>query len=90
MQNAFDFVHKNLQSSFQKQKRYYDTELNIRSFESQTLVICWYPPEANQKLGLGWTVPYEIISETIRYNLQNKKMKWRETKNSSCRPFKVT
>lgn len=53
MQNAFDFAHENLQSSFQKQKRYYDTKLKIRSFEPKTLVLRWYPPEANQKLGLG-------------------------------------
>lgn len=61
MQNAFDFAHENLQNSFQKQKRYYDTKLKIRSFEPKTLVLRWYPPEANQKLGLGWTGPYEVV-----------------------------
>lgn len=61
MQNAFDFAHENLQNSFQKQKRYHDTKLKARSFEPKTLVLRWYPPEANQKLGLGWTGPYEVV-----------------------------
>ena len=60
MQNAFDFAHENLQNSFKK-KRYHDTKLKVRSFEPNTLVLRWYPPEANQKLGLGWTGPYKVV-----------------------------
>ena len=29
--------------------------------EPKTLVLRWYLPEANQKLGLGWTGPYNVV-----------------------------
>ncbi|VDI22567.1 Hypothetical predicted protein [Mytilus galloprovincialis] len=53
MQRAFDKVHENLQSSFHRQKKYYDCKLKHRQFEIGNKVLRWYPPKANKKLGIG-------------------------------------
>ncbi|CAG2213568.1 unnamed protein product [Mytilus edulis] len=60
LQRAYEFAHENMQSSFQTNKRYYDVKLKTRTFEINQLVWCWYPPQANIKLGLGWTGPYNV------------------------------
>lgn len=59
--NAFSTAHENLKSSFLRQKKHYDVKLKERSYDTGDVVLRWYPPEANQKLGLGWTGPYEVI-----------------------------
>ncbi|CAG2247674.1 unnamed protein product [Mytilus edulis] len=53
MQRAFDKVHENLQSSFHRQKKYYDCKLKHRQFEIGNKVLRWYPPKANKKLELA-------------------------------------
>ncbi|CAC5361868.1 unnamed protein product [Mytilus coruscus] len=60
LQRAYEFAHGNMESSFQTNKRYYDVKLKTRMFEINQLIWCWYPPKANIKLGLGWTVPYNV------------------------------
>ncbi|CAC5378546.1 unnamed protein product [Mytilus coruscus] len=72
MQRSFDFAHGNLQSSFCRQKRYYDTKLKSRDYKVDSLVFRWYPPEANQKLGLGWIGPYKVIRKIsdITYEIE--------------------
>lgn len=73
MQRAFDIAHDNLNSSFQKQKKYYDVKLKHRQFEIGDKVLRWYPPQANQKLGMGWIGPYTITRQLcdIRYEIQD-------------------
>lgn len=61
LERAYQYAFENMQSSFQSQKRYYDTKLKFRKFYDDQLVWCWYPPLAKQKLGLGWTGPYRIV-----------------------------
>lgn len=61
MQSSFQYVHENIQCSFEKQKRYYDRNAKSLTYEIGSLVLRWYPPSGKQKLGLGWTGPYEII-----------------------------
>ena len=75
MQRAVDIAHENLQTSFQKQKKYHDLKLKHRQFEIGTKVLRWYPPKANQKLGLGWTGPYVIHRKLsdITYEIQDCK-----------------
>ena len=75
MQRAFDVTHENLQSSFQKQKQYHDFKLKERQFAIGSQVLRWYPPKANQKLGLGWTGPYTIRRKLsdITYEIQDCK-----------------
>ena len=61
MQNAFEFAHSQLDSAAVRQKRGYDNQLKIRSFEEGSWVWRWYPPKAGLKLGLGWTGPYLVL-----------------------------
>ncbi|CAG2194497.1 unnamed protein product [Mytilus edulis] len=80
MQRAFDKVHENLQSSFHRQKKYYDCKLKHRQFEIGNKVLRWYPPKANKKLELGWIGPYKISRKLsdITYEIkdcQNSKLK---------------
>ena len=73
MQRSFDIAHETLNTSFQKQKKYYDLKLKPRKFEIGSQVLRWYPPTANQKLGLGWRGPYKIkrqISD-ITYEIED-------------------
>ena len=69
---SFDFAHENLQNSFCRQKRYNDNKLKSREFEINSLVLRWYPPDANQKLGLGWIGPYKIVRKIsdITYEIE--------------------
>ena len=60
MQRAFDVAFENLAASFNRQKKYYDTKLKSREFNVGENFLRWYPPKANQKLGLGWTGPYRV------------------------------
>lgn len=70
--NAFNIAHENLQASFLRQKKYYDTKLKEREYESGDIVLRWYPPEAMQKFGLGWAGPYEIVRavDDIKYEIK--------------------
>ena len=73
MQRAFDVANEKLQSSFKRQKKYYDCKLKTRQYEIGQKVLRWYPPKANQKLGLGWTGPYIIMRKLsdITYEIQD-------------------
>lgn len=73
MQRAFDTTYENLHLSFNKQKKYHDVKLKHRLFEIGDKVLRWYPPLANQKLGLGWVGPYSITRKLsdITYEIQN-------------------
>lgn len=74
LQNAYQIAHENIETSFQTHKRYYDVKLKARAFNEGQLVWYWYPPTAKQKLGLGWTGPFEInkkISD-ITYQIKSK------------------
>lgn len=80
MQNSFEFAYENLETSFRRQKRFYDVKLKPRSFEKDQLVWYWYPPKAKLKLGLGWTGPFKVLRKIsdVTYQIescQNKKMK---------------
>ena len=72
MQRAFDVTYENLKSSFHKQKKYHDVKLKPRKFEVGDKVLRWYPPQASQKLGLGWVGPYIITRKlsNITYEIQ--------------------
>ena len=61
LENAFSFARENLQKSFKRQKRNYDAHLKSRELPVGSKVYRWYPPKANQKLGLGWTGPYVVL-----------------------------
>ena len=61
LENAFQFARKSLQKSFKRQKRNYDSHLKSRGLPIGSKVYRWYPPKANQKLGLGWTGPYTVV-----------------------------
>lgn len=67
-----------MQSSFKRQKRFHDVWLKPQEFAIDDLVWKWYPPKANQKLGLGWTGPYRVIRKfsdityEIRHEATNK------------------
>ena len=44
----------------------------MREYEVDSLVFRWYPPEANQKLGLGWIGPYKVVRKLsdITYEIE--------------------
>ena len=51
----------NTESSVQKQKHYRDRNCKTREVEPGMCVWRWYPPKAKEKLGLGWTGPFEVL-----------------------------
>lgn len=63
MEQAFDHARKCLNKSFQRQKKSYDQKQRGREYSVGDWVWRWYPPRANQKLGLGWTGPYLVIGK---------------------------
>ncbi|CAC5365137.1 unnamed protein product [Mytilus coruscus] len=65
LRNAFQLAHTQSGLSANRQKETYDKNLKIRSFEENSFVWRWYPPEANKKLGLGWTGPYKVIKKIL-------------------------
>ena len=71
MNLTHEFVFKNLGIAATKQKTYYDRALKQRHYTGDW-VWRWYPPTANQKLGLGWTVPYLVINRIsdVTYSIQ--------------------
>ncbi|VDI45138.1 Hypothetical predicted protein [Mytilus galloprovincialis] len=72
LRNAFQLAHTQSGLSANRQKENYDKNLKIRSFEENSFVWRWYPPEANKKLGLGWTGPYKVIKKItdLTYRIQ--------------------
>lgn len=80
MQSSFQYVHEKLQCSFEKQKRYYDKNAKSLAYDIGSLVLRWYPPSGKQKLGLGWTGPYEIIRKISEITYEIKDCKTLKTK----------
>lgn len=62
-EQAFEFAQQNLTGSFKRQKYYHDQNMKTKSIEVNSWVWRWYPPNANVKLGLGWTGPYLVIGK---------------------------
>ncbi|CAC5378633.1 unnamed protein product [Mytilus coruscus] len=69
---AFQLAHTQSGLRANRRKENYDKNLKIRSFEENLFVWRWYPPEANKKLGLGWTGPYKVIKKItdLTYRIQ--------------------
>lgn len=74
MGNAFQFAYDNLGVAAQRQKDYHDKTLNVRKYKIGSKVWRWYPPTASQKLGLGWTGPFEITAKIndVTYTLSKE------------------
>ncbi|XP_041366821.1 uncharacterized protein LOC121381554 [Gigantopelta aegis] len=74
LEEAHEFVRGNLSKSALRQKRHYDLKLKERSYKVGEWVWYWYPPDAKQKLGKGWTGPYLVIKRLsdIMYVIQEK------------------
>ncbi|KAK3105584.1 hypothetical protein FSP39_001056 [Pinctada imbricata] len=72
MMSAFEFAHDNLGDAATIQKKGYDSQLKIRSYDEGSWVWRWYPPTAGIKLGLGWTGPYLVICKLsdLLYTIQ--------------------
>ena len=70
MRESFQFISENLETAARRQKNYYDKKLKVRNFEPDTWVWRWYPPFANQSLGLGWTGPYLVLRKLSDVNYQ--------------------
>ena len=72
MRSNFEFANKHLETAAISQKRNYDIHLNARTFEIGDWVWRFYPPKAGQKLGLGWTGPFLIVSKVsdLVYGIQ--------------------
>lgn len=64
----------------EKQQRYYDKNANSLAYDIGSLVLRWYPPSGKQKLGLGWTGPYEIIRKISEITYEIKDCKTLKTK----------
>ncbi|KAK3090931.1 hypothetical protein FSP39_015821 [Pinctada imbricata] len=75
LKTNYDMTRKNLKQSFTRQKCEYDRKLKEREYEIGDWVWRWYPPTANQKLGLGWTGPYLIIRKITDFTLSIQKDK---------------
>lgn len=65
MTGAYGFVYDNLGQAALRQSQDYNNnkKLKLRKFTSGSWVWRWYPPKANQKLGLGWVGPYLVMEE---------------------------
>ena len=72
MSGAFEFTHQQLGLAASRQKRDYNRGLKTREFKEGDWVWRWYPPTANQKLGLGWVGPYLIVKRLsyLTYRIQ--------------------
>jgi hypothetical protein len=60
MRNAFEFAYGYLGVAAESEKEKYDKKLKVRDFHIGSKAWRWYPPLANQKVGLGWSGPYTI------------------------------
>ena len=72
---AFEYTYQQLGLAATRQKRDYNRGLKPREYEEGNWVWRWYPPTANQKLGLGWVGPYLIIKRLsyLTYRIQKTK-----------------
>lgn len=61
IENVFQFARDKLGSAAKRQKRNYDVHSKCRQITQGEWVWRWYPPEAKQKLGLGWVGPYLVV-----------------------------
>ena len=72
MHLTHEFVYEQLGVAATRQKTYHDHALKPRTYEIGDWVWRFYPPTANQKLGLGWTGPYLVVNKisTLTYSIQ--------------------
>lgn len=70
--NAHEIAHKNLNQAANRQKSDHDKNAKKREINVGKFVWRWYPPQANLKLGLGWTGPYLVIQKItdLTYRIQ--------------------
>ena len=73
MEQSFDHARKFLNKSFQWQNKSHDQKLKSRDYSMGDWVWRWYPPKANQKLGLGWTGPYLVTGKGGGTSIQIQK-----------------
>ena len=75
MTEAFVFTHGQLGLAAKRQKNNYDRGLKPREYNEGSWVWRWYPPLANQKLGLGWVGPYLVIKRLsyLMYRIQKNR-----------------
>ena len=75
MTEAFVFTHGQLGLAAKRQKNNYDRGLKPREYNEGSWVWRWYPPLANQKLGLGWVGPYLVIKRLsyLTYRIQKNR-----------------
>jgi len=68
---SFKQVSAQLKIAASRQKKAYSKGLKPRTFSEGELVWRWYPPTANQKLGLAWIGPYKVLKKvtTVTYKI---------------------
>ena len=74
LESTWAFAREKLESSFKRQKRYYDSREKLKTFEPGQKVWRWYPPLANVKMGLGWKGPYRVVRKitSVLYEIQHE------------------
>ena len=84
LQLAFEKARQNLNQSSMKQKILYDRKGKFHQFPIGSWVWRWYPPEGNQKFGLGWVGPFLVTRKfsDITYEIQ-------ESENSQAKVVHV-
>ena len=58
---AHIFAREQLGIAAKHQKEYYDRKADPVSYPAGSFVWWWYPPNANRKLGIGWSGPYKVV-----------------------------
>ena len=74
MAMSFNQVNANLKITASRQKKYYSKGLKPRTFSEGEMVWRWYPPTANQKLGLAWIGPYQVLKKftSVTYKIEHQ------------------
>ena len=62
-QRAYETAREQLGVTAKRQKHYYDASARQCQYQTGSYVWYWYPPNANRKLGKGWTGPYRIMEK---------------------------
>jgi hypothetical protein len=63
LEKVFSFVRQHSAESVRKQKQQHDKTCRSRDIRVGDYVWRWYPPKANQKLGLGWVGPCKVVEK---------------------------
>lgn len=61
--DTFNFVYEYSHQATSRKKNNYDLGLKPRSYLKDEWIWRWYPPKANEKLGLGWMGHYLVIKK---------------------------